>query len=105
MVLLKDASQIDKMLKDLSHVKSEHMKAEHFHRKIQEKGGNVDEDEMDTDEIVLQRIGVDTQTVTDDLLRIREDIIKLQDAAIDNLNDDVEIDVVAESENLKQRMG
>lgn len=105
MVLLKDASQIDKMLKDLSHVKSEHMKAEHIHRKIQEKVLNLDEDEMDTDEIVLQRIGVDTQTVTDDLLRIREDIHKLQDAAIDNLDNDVEVDVVGESENLRQKMG
>ena len=104
MVLLKDSANIDKMLKDLSHVKSEHMKAEHFHRKIQEKGGNVDEDEMDTDEIVLERIGVDTQTVTDDLLRIREDIIKLQDAAIDNLNNEIEIDVVAESEKIRIRM-
>ena len=105
MVLLKDASQIDKMLKDLSHVKSEHMKAEHIHRKIQEKVLNLDEDEMDTDEIVLQRIGVDTQTVTDDLLRIREDIHKIQDAAIDNLDNDVEVDVVGESEILRQKMG
>ena len=104
MVLLKDSANIDKMLKDLSYVKSEHMKAEHFHRKIQEKGGNIDEDEMDTDEIVLQRIGVDTQSVTDDVLRTREDIIKLQDAAIDNLNDDLEIDVVAESEKIRQKM-
>ena len=105
MALLKDATTIDKMLKDLAHVRSEHMKAQHIHRKIQEKVQNLDEDEMDTDEIVLERIGVDTQTVTDDLLRIRDDIHKLQDAAIDNLNDDVEIDVVTESENLKQRMG
>ena len=105
MVLLKDASQIDKMLKDLSHVKSEHMKAEHIHRKIQEKVLNLDEDEMDTDEIVLQRIGVDTQSVTDDLLRIREDIHKLQDAAIDNIDSDVEVDVVGESESIRQRMG
>ena len=60
---------------------------------------------MDTDEIVLQRIGVDTQSVTDDLLRIREDIHKLQDAAIDNIDSDVEVDVVGESENLRQKMG
>ena len=71
MALLKDSSAIDKLLKDLSYVKSEHLKAEHIHRKLQEKLSGVEEDEMDTDEIILQRIGMDTQTTTDDLLRLR----------------------------------
>ena len=52
-------------------MKSEHLKAEHIHRKLQEKLSGVEEDEMDTDEIILQRIGMDTQTTTDDLLRLR----------------------------------
>ena len=71
MALLKDSTAIDKLLKDLSYVKSEHLKAEHIHRKLQEKVTALDEDEMDTDEIILQRIGMDTQTTTDDLLRLR----------------------------------
>ena len=69
--LLKDSTAIDKLLKDLSFVKAEHLKAEHIHRKLQEKMTAMDEDEMDTDEIILQRIGMDTQTTTEDLLRLR----------------------------------
>ena len=76
MGLLKDSSAIDKLLNDLSHVKSEHLKAEHIHRRLQEKLNGLEEDEMDTDEIILQRIGMDTQTTTDDLLRLRyQDIL------------------------------
>ena len=71
MALLKDSSAIDKLLQDLSYVKSEHLKAEHIHRRLQEKLSGQEEDEMDTDEIILQRIGMDTQTTTDDLLRLR----------------------------------
>ena len=106
MLLLKDASKIDKLMKSLSHVKAQHLKAEHIHRKIQESGTNIDEDEMDTDEIVLQRIGVDTQTNTEDLLRIREDINKLQDAAMNAINsdDDENVDIVGQSDEIRTRI-
>ena len=40
-------------------------------KKSHKKVTALDEDEMDTDEIILQRIGMDTQTTTEDLLRLR----------------------------------
>ena len=104
LLLLKDSSKIDQMLKELAIVKSKHLEAEQLQRKIHDKIQNVDEDEMDTDEIVLQRIGVDTESVTEDLLRVREDIIKLQDAAVCNPNNEDELDVVAESANIRQKL-
>jgi len=104
LLLLKDSSKIDQMLKELAIVKSKHLEAEQLQRKIHDKIQNVDEDEMDTDEIVLQRIGVDTESVTEDLLRVREDIIKLQDVAVCNPNNEDELDVVAESANIRQKL-
>jgi len=61
-----------------------------------------EEDEMDTDEIILQRIGVDTQTATDSILRTREDIQNIQDAVVGDT--ETEIDIVSEATVLKENI-
>jgi len=58
MLLLKDSELLDKLLRELTEVKTKHMKAENMHRKIQELSRQFEDDEMDTDEIILERIGV-----------------------------------------------
>ena len=52
-------------------VASRHEEGAALLAQLQEKVTALDEDEIDTDEIILQRIGMDTQTTTDDLLRLR----------------------------------
>merc|ERR1711915_771851 len=101
LLLLKDSEHLDQLLKDLSEVKSDHIKAESLHRKIQILSKQFeDSDEMDTDEIILQRIGVDTQSATDNILRIRDEIQGLQDALIG----EDEVDVISEASILREKI-
>ncbi len=51
---------------------------------------------MDTDEMILERICVDTQTATDDILKTREDTQKVQDAVLLHLDGDVDVVSTAE---------
>jgi hypothetical protein len=51
---------------------------------------------VDTDEMILERICVDTQTATDDILKTREDIQKVQDAVLLHLDGDVDVVSTAE---------
>jgi len=60
---------------------------------------NEDDDEVDTDEMILERIRVDTQSATDDILKTRDDIQKVQDAVVIQL--DADVDVVKEAEILQ----
>ena len=60
---------------------------------------NEDDDEVDTDEMILERIRVDTQSATDDILKTRDDIQKVQDAVVIQL--DAHVDVVKEAEILQ----
>ncbi len=55
-----------------------------------------EDDEVDTDEMILERICVDTQTATDDILKTREDIQKVQDAVLLHLDGDVDVVSTAE---------
>jgi hypothetical protein len=46
--------------------------------------------------MILERICVDTQTATDDILKTREDIQKVQDAVLLHLDGDVDVVSTAE---------
>jgi hypothetical protein len=95
-LLMKDLNALDELLKDLTDVRRQFTKAEGIHRQMRALNCNdEDNDEVDTDEMILERICVDTQAATDDILKTREDIQKVQDTVLVQLNDDV--DVVGEA--------
>ena len=98
--LMKDSELLDKLLEELSEVKKEHVKSENLHRKINQLDPNNEEDEIDTDELILQRIGEETQTATNDILKTREAMQKLQDIMC--FDPDPEVDLVVEAEALKE---
>jgi len=102
MLLLKDSELLDKLLRNLTEVKTKHMKAENMHRKIQELSRQFEDDEMDTDEIILERIGVDTQAATDDILRIRDDTQKIQDSVLEE--PDPSVDIPSQANLLREKI-
>ena len=100
--LMKDADMLDNLLKELSEVKQEQLRAENLERKMRQMEPNVDEDEIDTDELILQRIGVDTEAATENMLKTREAMQKLQDLMC--FEPDPEVDPVAEAAALKENI-
>jgi hypothetical protein len=96
-LLIKDLNSLDELLKDLTDVRRQFTKAEGIHRQMRalNSGNEDDNDEVDTDEMILERICVDTQAATDDILKTREDIQKVQDMVLVKLAEDV--DVVGEA--------
>ena len=102
-LLIQDLDLLDNLLKDLTVVRKQYVKAEGIHRNIQKIiNEKEDQDEIDTDEIVLDTIRVDTQSATDNILKIREDILKVQDSFLLGVDDD--IDVVDEAAYLKSKI-
>ena len=102
-LLIKDLESLDLLLKDLTEVRKEYMQAEGLFRKIQKmKPDDDQEDEMDTDEMTLDSIRVDTQSATDGILKTRENIAKVQDDYLVQMDED--IDIVAEEEYLKRKI-
>ena len=102
-LLIQDLDLLDNLLKDLTVVRKQYVKAEGIHRNIQKIIEKDDIDEIDTDELVLDGIRVDTQSATDKILKIREDILKVQDNFL--LGTDDEMNVVDETANLKGKIG
>ena len=101
--LMKDADLLDNLLKELSEVKQDQLRAENLERKMRQMDPNSDEeDEIDTDELILQRIGVDTEAATEDILKTREAMQKLQDIMC--FEPDPDIDPVSEAAALKQNI-
>ena len=100
--LMKDADMLDNLLRELSEVKQEQLRAENLERKMRQMDANVDEDEIDTDELILQRIGVDTEAATENMLKTREAMQKLQDLMC--FEPDPEVDPVAEAAALKENI-
>ena len=100
--LMKDADLLDNLLKELSEVKQDQLRAENLERKMRQMDPNSDEDEIDTDELILQRIGVDTEAATEDMLKTREAMQKLQDLMC--FEPDPEVDPVAEATVLKENI-
>jgi hypothetical protein len=111
-LLISNMESLDCLLRELTEVRRQCAQAEGIHRQMRvldivKNGGqhkddnddNNEEDEADTDEIILERIRVDTQSATDDILKTREDIQKVEDAVIVHLNEDV--DIVHEAECLQ----
>ena len=100
--IVKDLELLDKLMKDLTDVRKQYVKAEGLHRNIQKILQKDDKDEIDSDEMTLESIRVGTQSATDDILKTRDDIQKVQDAFLIGLDED--IDIVAESEYLKDKI-
>ena len=98
-LIIKDMEMLDKILRDLTEVRKQYIQAEGVHRNIQKFISKDETDEMDTDDMILESIRVDTQTATDDILKTREEIQKITDNFALELDED--IDIVGEAELLE----
>ena len=99
--LMKDSEVLDKLLQELSEVKKQHVTSENLQRKIHKMDPSDDEDEIDTDELILQRIGEETQAASNDILKTREAMQRLQDIVCFD-PDSEDLDVVGETAALKE---
>ena len=102
--LMADADLLDSLLKELSEVKQEQLRAENLERRMRQMDptNSDEEDEIDTDELILQQIGVDTEAATEDMLKTREAMQKLQDIMC--FEPDPDLDPVAEAAALKENI-
>ena len=101
-LLIKDLEILDLLLKDLTEVRKDYMQAEGLFRKIQKLLPEHEQDEIDSDEMTLDSIRVDTQSATDTILKTRENIQKVQDDFVIQMDED--IDIVAEEDYLKRKI-
>lgn len=99
--LIKDGNMLDSWLKDTSFLKTCHHESDKLNKKIQSiTQENEESDEMDANEIILERMRLETDALTELIIKNKEDLEFIQDAIVIG---DEEVDVISETEALRRR--